>query len=106
MRRKELIGNLILFSPMILFVIASVSSSFVWQAPKGYYFLSIVMLMLGFTLIFKAKLAHFKNKRYITFGTKGMTKSDTKFYLAGIFFAGIGTFLTLGLLFITLIKGP
>jgi hypothetical protein len=106
MRRREVIGNLIIFSPLLLFIIASLSASFVWQSPKGYFYLSMVLLMSGFILILKAKIPHFKDGRFITFGTKGMTKSNIKFYLSGVFLAGIGTIMTLGLLFIVLIKGP
>jgi hypothetical protein len=99
MRRGELIGNLILFSPMFLFMIVSISASFVMQAPKEYYYLSLGLLLIGFMLLLKAKMPHFKNKRYITFGTKGMTTTNSLFYYLGAIFSGIGTILALGLLF-------
>ena len=84
---------------MFLFMIVSISASFVVQAPKEYYYLSLGLLLIGFMLLLKAKMPHFKNKRYITFGTKGMTTTNSLFYYLGAIFSGIGTILALGLLF-------
>ncbi|MGD9009674.1 MAG: hypothetical protein PVG41_17240 [Desulfobacteraceae bacterium] len=99
MRRGELIGNLILFSPIILFTIVSIASSLVIQAPIAYYFLSLGLLMIGFVSLLKAKLPNFKNKQYITFGTKGITTTNSFFYYIGATSTGIGTILSFGLLF-------
>lgn len=105
MRKGELIGNLILFSPLIIFSIASLSASLVIQSPKVYYYLSLILLLLGLIVLLKAKLPHFKKKRFITFGTKGMTRSNCIIYYIGGIFAGIGTILFLGLFLFALIKG-
>ena len=102
MRRGELIGNLILFSPLVLFTIVSISASLVVQAPKVYYFLALGFLLFGFLALLKAKLPHLRNKQYVTFGTEGMTLTNCIFYYCGGISAGIGTLLSLGLLFWTL----
>lgn len=104
MRKGEVFGNLLLFSPLILFTIVSISSSIVVQAPKVYYFLSLGLLLIGFLLLLKAKLPNIRNKQYITFGTKGMSVSNSLFYYIGATSAGIGAILSFGLLFWILIK--
>ncbi len=103
LRRGELIGNLILFSPLILFTIVSISVSIVVQAPKVFYFFALGLLLIGFLALFKAKWPHFRKGEYITFGTKGMTLSNSIFYYFGAISAGIGALLSFGLLFWTLI---
>jgi hypothetical protein len=72
------------------------------QAPKVYYFFALGLLMIGFLALFKAKWPHFRNREYITFGTKGMTLSNSIFYYFGVISAGIGALLSFGLLFWTL----
>jgi uncharacterized membrane protein len=101
LRRGELIGNLILFSPLILFTIVSISASIVVQAPKVFYFLALGLLLIGFLALFKAKWSHFRNGEYITFGTKGMTLSNSIFYYFGAISAGIGALLSFSFLFWT-----
>lgn len=104
MRRGELFANLILFSPLILILIISISTGIVIQAPKGYFFLSIALLLIGFLCLLKSKIPNFKNKKYITFGTNGMTTTNSIFYYFGGIAAGVGAILSFGLLFWVLIK--
>lgn len=103
MRRGELIGNLIVFSPLVLFTIVSITASLVVQSLKIYYYLALGLLLIGFLALFKAKLPHFRNKQYVTFGTKGTTLSNCIIYYLGAISAGIGTLLSFALLFWTLI---
>jgi hypothetical protein len=103
-RRGELIGNLILFSSLVLFTTVSIFVSLVIQAPKLYYYLALGLLLIGFFALFKAMLPHFRKKEYLTFGTKRMTLSNSIFYYFGAISAGIGAFLSIGLLYWTLIE--
>lgn len=104
MRGGELIGILILFSPLILFTIVSIFANLVVQAPKAYYYLALGLLLIGFFALFKAKLPHFRKKEYLAFGTKEITLSNSIFYYFGAISAGIGAFLSIGLLHWTLIE--
>ena len=98
MRRGERIANLVFLWPVLLFTTVSLSASLVAHAPKGYYFLSMGLLLAGFALLLTAKLPHFRSKRHITFGTKGMTAANRFFYYSGGIFTAIGALVTLGLL--------
>jgi hypothetical protein len=103
-RRGEVIGNLILFSPLVLFTIVSIFAILVIQALKAYYYLALGLLLIGFFALFKAKLPHFRKKEYLTFGTKGMTLSNSIFYYLGAISTGIGAILSNGLLYWALIE--
>ena len=99
MRRGELIGNLILLLPAFLLVVVSTSASLVMQAPRVYYYVSLGLLLSGFLLLLKAKMPHFRNRQYVTFGTKGMSTENKVFYLFGAVLVCFGTFISFGLLF-------
>lgn len=55
MRQGKIISNLILFCPLFLFTVVSLSESLVMQALKEFYYLSLGLLLIGFISLLKAK---------------------------------------------------
>lgn len=102
MRRGELTANLLFLSPFLVFTTMIVSSGIVQQRPETYYCLSLCLLIVGFLFLLKAKIPNFRKMQYITFGTKGMTAANRLCYHLGAISAGIGVFLSFGLLFLVL----
>jgi len=101
MRRSELIYNIVMATgfPVVLIIIpvfisASLMRSFPWVS----YWTILSLLFLGFILFLKAKLSLIKEGKLLTFGAKGMSKSNRALYISGYILMLLSLILSLGFL--------
>jgi hypothetical protein len=65
------------------------------SVPRVWYWVSLLLILLGFALFAKAKFSMIKKGKLLTFGTMEMAKADRAFYIAGYVLMSLGLLLSI-----------